>query len=106
MPSRTANLYLHRKAVLINALGGECDKCGEDRLACLTLHHPEGVERGRPNNGTTTHRSESLWRRPLDDATWAEAGQCQILCANCHSLEHSHDNQHQTAAQYLSNQDA
>lgn len=75
-------LRTKRKAELIAAKGWACERCGEDRLAALTLHHP-------PDNPRSS--KQQLWHRPWTVETWQEAMNCELLCANCHQIHHAGD---------------
>lgn len=68
-----------KKLRAINSLGGKCNKCGNDNIACLDFHHYE-------NN-----KEESFNR--LVGGRWSniekEIKKCMLLCKNCHSEEHN-----------------
>ena len=83
--SRSALLRRARKHQIIVAMGGACWKCGEDREPCLSLHHRW------PALKTRSHNTENgaLWRKAITIATWAEVWLCDLLCHNCHALEHA-----------------
>jgi len=61
-----------------------CVKCGENRIVCLDFHH-------RDPNKKEFSVSGMLWthskKRILE-----EIAKCDILCANCHRIEHENDN--------------
>lgn len=66
--------------MVVEAMGGACYRCGETRLSLLTLHHRD------PSAKTST---VPLWRRRLTPSVWAEIWLCDLLCHNCHALEHA-----------------
>lgn len=69
-----------RKAEVVALKGWACERCGEDALAALTLHHPT-------DNPRTT--KTQLWHRPWTIESWNEAMNCELLCANCHQVHHA-----------------
>ena len=62
-------------------LGGKsCERCGFDDPRALQFHH----RRGEVKTGNVTEMI--LWGM---DKLLAEVDKCEILCANCHAIEHS-----------------
>lgn len=61
-----------------------CEKCGEDRFACLDFHHQ--------NSDTKDFNlSRYLSYKPSPqhvDRMLSEVDKCAVLCANCHRVEH------------------
>lgn len=74
--------HARHKAAAMNAYGGECDCCGEPRLAFLTLDHVnnDGAEhRKRP-----TYRQSDFYRQ-LKAAGYPNDPALRVLCFNCNS---------------------
>lgn len=59
-----------------------CLKCGEKRLPCLEFHHPN------VRNGDIEKRISYLIRSWGKKRILEEIEKCQILCKNCHAVEH------------------
>lgn len=74
------------KQKCINALGGECKKCGEQDPIVLTFHHinpdEKDIEIGKLINNGYCFENESLQK---------ELKKCILLCFNCHMKEHRKD---------------
>lgn len=58
-----------------------CMKCGESRLPCLDFHHRDKTEKTE-NISTMLHNGEDI------QVIIKEASKCDILCRNCHAVEH------------------
>ena len=57
----------------------KCEKCGEDRSECLDFHHRHGKDL----------TISELVARKASIAKLKEAiAKCDVLCANCHRVEH------------------
>jgi hypothetical protein len=72
-----------RKRTLADHLGGRCVRCGWTPLlpseyAVFDFHHLGGKDEAVAN----------LINAPWGQLT-AEAAKCELLCANCHRLEHA-----------------
>lgn len=68
------------KIELVNKLGGKCQRCGfNDHPAALQFHHKN------PEDKNFTLSSAGL----ISKDRWKEVEKCELLCANCHSIEHS-----------------
>lgn len=91
---------LRRKAEVVKRMGGKCGGCGESRLAALTIHHPDGVQRSIPN-GRGAGGDSTLWRNELSDDQWSEVDSCELLCSNCHQLHHAREWGRMTADELL-----
>ena len=62
-------------------MGGECSRCGyNEHYAALQFHHVNPEEK---DVGWNKLRLRS-WEK-ID----AELEKCEILCANCHAVEHA-----------------
>ncbi len=72
--TRTSN-----KARMIEYLGGACQHCSIDNPVVLQFHHPEGVVKSMPPSKLLTKDWNVLF---------PELSQCELLCANCHLIEH------------------
>ncbi len=67
------------KAAAIEFLGGKCKKCGwRGDQAALQFHHLKGKD------FTIGNVANKSW-----DSIKNEMKKCILLCANCHSIEHS-----------------
>jgi cytochrome c553 len=57
-----------------------CKRCGFDNPAALDFHH------------TDQNKSETISRMVRNGRSWAtiesEIEKCEVLCANCHRIEH------------------
>lgn len=58
-----------------------CIKCGENRIPCLDFHHRDPNEKESHIANMVSHASR---KRIL-----AKIAKCDVLCANCHRMEHS-----------------
>ena len=59
----------------------ECERCGENHPATLTFHHKDSSEKDfEIGNAIVLGYSK---KRIL-----AEIEKCEVLCANCHAIEH------------------
>lgn len=68
------------KIKAINLLGGKCVKCGYNHPGALEFHHKDESTKSF-NIGNVSHKS---WKILLE-----EINKCELLCANCHRLEHT-----------------
>jgi hypothetical protein len=70
------------KAIFLK--GGKCQKCLESRLPTLCFHHK------KPET-----KSFGLDTRAFANLKWSsiveELDKCELLCHNCHSIEHSNE---------------
>lgn len=75
------------KIIYLEYAGSKCVKCGYNKCpGVLSFHHRD------PNlkefwMGSLSERINSI--QELDDRIKNEIDKCDILCANCHSMEHS-----------------
>ena len=68
------------KIRLVQQLGGKCTKCGyKEHPAALHFHHKD------PRTKSFEINSNKLLIKDIDK----EADKCILLCANCHSIEHT-----------------
>ena len=68
------------KIELINFLGGKCNKCNfKGHPGAFHFHHINPREKKYELNAN----------KLLKKDRWQEIKKCQLLCANCHSIEHS-----------------
>lgn len=75
----------HAKQRLVDAFGGQCVDCGYSGVsAALDFHHRDAGEKD-----FAISRSRGSW-----DAVMAEAGKCDLVCANCHRLRHAAEDAH------------
>lgn len=62
-------------------VGKSCERCGFNDIRALELHHKD------PNNKDFT--IGSVIRTKKWEDLMNEVAKCEILCANCHKIEHS-----------------
>lgn len=75
------------KRIYLEYAGGECVKCGYNGCpAALTFHHRNPEEKEFWIGGLS-ERINSVYE--LDERIKNELYKCDLLCANCHSFEHS-----------------
>lgn len=69
------------KAAAVKLLGGKCERCGwQGDQAALQFHHKDPGKKDFIL-GSAANKS---W-----DSIVGEIKKCMLLCANCHSIEHS-----------------
>ena len=69
------------KLAAIKLLGGMCQRCGwKGDQAALQFHHKDPNEKDFILGGVANKSWESII---------GEVKKCELLCANCHSIEHS-----------------
>lgn len=78
------HVSLARKRLKVRAveyMGGQCARCGYDsHPAALDFHHRDPSEKDfKISNGNTI-----AW-----DKVKVELDKCELLCANCHRIEHA-----------------
>lgn len=76
-------LFKAMKNEAIKRKGGACQKCGYNKcMAALVFHHRDPKKK---NFMLSMHsgQGQTSWK-----SFWAEAEQCDLLCANCHMEEH------------------
>lgn len=81
----TSERLLQRKLRVIEALGGKCVVCGFDHPAALQFHHRDPSAKSFEISAKVFSSGKKYpWEVVL-----AEAQKCDLLCANCHFLEHT-----------------
>lgn len=80
------NFHRDRKKRCIDHKGGKCERCGwapkdEFGYAALHLHHPL-----RDRKWTLGASAMRKWETVV-----AELDRCEMICANCHIIEHHPD---------------
>ena len=71
------------KRKLVEALGGECTRCGYNKhYRILQFHHKNPSTKKFGIAKRLSYSFEYLWN---------EASKCELLCANCHNEEHLYD---------------
>ena len=88
---------LARKVALMDAMGGKCIKCGFDQVGALQFHHRDPQEKrfaicDALNSG---YKMKYSWEEILK-----EVEKCDLICANCHHLEHSQWSEEETIEMY------
>jgi 5-methylcytosine-specific restriction endonuclease McrA len=76
-PEKEYTRAMAKKLILIDELGGRCRNCGEDNPIVLDFHHIGG------KNFSISRMSNSRL-----SVIREESKKCELLCSNCHSLEH------------------
>jgi RNase P subunit RPR2 len=67
------------KATAVHHLGGKCQRCGWDKdIAALDFHHPNDDKEIAIADATN-----GSW-----DVLVKELKKCELLCSNCHRIEH------------------
>ena len=61
--------------------GKSCNRCGEGRRPCLCFHHIDPTQKKRQVPEMVDHCYG--WETIL-----AEINKCELLCHNCHAIEH------------------
>lgn len=59
-----------------------CNRCGFNNPAALQFHHPKGVKKDLAIGEAVT-KNWGFTR------IMKEINKCEVLCANCHSIEHN-----------------
>ena len=59
----------------------KCNRCGYDDYRALQFHHTDDNKEGTPS---VIARCRS-WENVME-----ELNKCEVLCANCHQIEHYH----------------
>lgn len=68
------------KIELVQSLGGKCKRCGFDKHpGAFHFHHKD----------PSTKSYEINANKLLTKDRWQEVKKCELLCANCHAIEHS-----------------
>jgi hypothetical protein len=69
----------HKKIVTQYLECHPCIHCGENRIVCLAFHH---------RNPNEKKNSVSMMHNCTTKALLSEISKCDILCHNCHAIEH------------------
>lgn len=78
--TRVRRFKLKSKAVQYK--GGKCERCGyKEHLAALQFHHVDSNEKDFAIGSIKNSVSWNVVKKELD--------KCELLCANCHAIEHS-----------------
>lgn len=79
--------YQMRKKIKgVEYLGGKCIRCGFDHPSALQFHHRDPEQKFF----NVTSKELSMPRKyPWDTTIIPELDKCDLLCANCHFLEHT-----------------
>lgn len=81
-PCYKSRRFVLVKKILIKHLGGKCKKCkGQFDLCCYDFHHKD--EKSKVDQLAYLIGNGSI-KRIAD-----EAAKCELLCANCHRMEHN-----------------
>jgi predicted HNH restriction endonuclease len=68
------------KIELVTKLGGKCERCGfQGHYGAFHFHHKD----------PSTKSHEINANKLLTKDRWDEIAKCELLCANCHQIEHS-----------------
>ena len=78
--------YQMRKKIKgVEYLGGKCMHCGFDHPSALQFHHRDPSQK----IFNVTSKELSMPRKYPWEAVRTELDKCDLLCANCHFLEHT-----------------
>ena len=78
--TRVRRFRLKTKAVEYK--GGKCERCGyNEHLAALQFHHCDSKDKDFAIGNIKNSVSWDTIKKELD--------KCELLCANCHAIEHS-----------------
>jgi hypothetical protein len=83
---QNAEYQMRNKIRAINYLGGRCMRCEFDHPSALQFHHRD------PSTklfSVTAKELSTPKKRPWDTAIVPELDKCDLLCSNCHFLEHA-----------------
>lgn len=58
-----------------------CIRCGENRWPCIDFHHRDPNEK--------EYSISRMIRRCSKEKILAEIAKCDVLCSNCHRIEHT-----------------
>ena len=81
---RNKNRFLEKVKSILEGLDRsfQCERCGYDKHpAALHFHHNQGIKNFAISNNKNAHV----------DKLKAEIQLCEVLCANCHAIEHYFD---------------
>ena len=78
---RTVAQRVKNKRLLMEERGGKCERCGFSDIRALDWHH------SKPLNGDRDYYN-SLQNKSIKEFR-AHTSECELLCANCHRIEHS-----------------
>lgn len=74
------------KSIYLEYSGSKCEKCGHNSPSSLTFHHRNSSYKSF-HIGSLYERMDSII--DLSNYIKKELDKCDVLCANCHVLEHS-----------------
>lgn len=77
---RKRQQYAEMRERVIQALGGRCAACGDDRVLALELHHADGDGARDRQRSAPTYAWLKRWL--ADPHTTL-----QVLCGSCHNIE-------------------
>jgi len=76
------NILNHKKWFIDLKISLKCERCGFKHPAALDFHHKDPSQKEFPiNYGNFGKRSK--------EEIMKEIAKCEILCSNCHRIEHS-----------------
>ena len=77
-----------RKDLLVELMGGKCEKCGGVFPSCaMDFHHinPKSEKRRYAiGNKIANYAEKGFWERLIPEVR----NECRLLCANCHRVVH------------------
>lgn len=83
---KSAEYQMKNKVRAINYLGGKCSVCGFDHPSALQFHHRDPTMKAF---SITSKELSTPKKRPWDTVIIPELDKCDLLCSNCHFLEHA-----------------
>lgn len=81
--AKQAQRRWERKLVILEAVGNVCIKCGFSHPAALEFHHRD------PEQKEFEVSTRLSLASVIIDELLVEARKCDVLCSNCHRIEHS-----------------
>lgn len=83
--ARNRSRYRDAKVAAVQILGGKCQRCGFTHPGALQFHHRDPSQKlFNISSKTLTSPKKYPW-----DLVAAEIKKCDLLCANCHFIEHN-----------------
>lgn len=79
-----ATLRARNKAIIREAKSIGCQRCGFQDIRALEFHHRDPSQK---SFGVSQAIARGLAKQRILD----EIAKCEVICANCHAIEHFHE---------------